>query len=127
MVKSFKESHAKYLEKLPPDNQRQETKTATDDLVNTPKHTVWMKENPIPYISKDKFSQEGIFHYWSGRQPGYDHVNQTYPDVVRMYRQFHACPASGGGIERVFSQEKDHGQDPGKYIEGINQYDVVDL
>jgi hypothetical protein len=24
----------------------------------------WMKEKPIPYISNDKFSQEGIFHYW---------------------------------------------------------------
>ena len=27
----------------------------------------WMKEKPIPYISDDKFSQEGIFHYWAGR------------------------------------------------------------
>ena len=54
------------------------------------------------YISDDKFSQEGIFHYWAGRLPGHTHVNQTYPDVVRMWRQFHGCPASGGGIERVF-------------------------
>ena len=23
----------------------------------------WMKENPIPYITNDKFSQEGIFDY----------------------------------------------------------------
>jgi hypothetical protein len=30
------------------------------------------------------------------------HVNQTYPDVVRMWKQFHDCPTSGGGIERVF-------------------------
>ena len=30
-------------------------------------------------------------------------------DVVRMWRQFHGCPASGGGIERVFfSVEKQH-------------------
>ena len=37
------------------------------------------------------------------------HVNQTYPDVVRMWRQFHGCPASGGGIERVFfSAGKQH-------------------
>ena len=49
--------------------------------------------------NSDKFSQEGIFHYWSGRLPGHAHVNQTYPDVVRMWRQFHGCPASGGGIE----------------------------
>ena len=44
----------------------------------------WMKEKPIPYLSNDKFSQEGIFQYWSGRLPGHAHVNQTYPDVVRM-------------------------------------------
>ena len=49
----------------------------------------WMKENPIPYISNDKFSQVVIFHYWAGRLPGHAHVNQTYPDVVRMWRQFH--------------------------------------
>ncbi len=50
----------------------------------------WMKENPIPYISNDKFSQEGIFDYWAVRLPGHAHVNQTYP-VVRMWRQFHGC------------------------------------
>jgi hypothetical protein len=43
----------------------------------------WMKENPIPYISNDKISREGIFDYWVGRLPGHAHVNQTYPDVVR--------------------------------------------
>ncbi len=36
----------------------------------------WMKENPIPYIFNDKFSQEGIFHYWAGRLSGHTHVNQ---------------------------------------------------
>ena len=61
----------------------------------------WMKEKPIPYISNDKYSQEGIFDYWAGRLPGHAHVNQTYPDVVRMWRQFHGCPASGGGILRA--------------------------
>jgi uncharacterized BrkB/YihY/UPF0761 family membrane protein len=40
MVKSFKESHVKDLEKLAADRQRQEAKKATDDLVNVPKHTV---------------------------------------------------------------------------------------
>ncbi len=72
----------------------------------------WMKENPIPYISNDKFSQEDIFHHWSGRLSGHTHANQTYPDVVsdvRMWRQFHGCPASGDGIERVFfSDGKQH-------------------
>ncbi len=69
----------------------------------------WMKENPIPYISNDKFSQKGIFHDWAGRLSGHAHVNQAYPDVVRMWRHFHGCPASGGGIERVFfSAGKQH-------------------
>ena len=27
----------------------------------------------------------------------------TYPDVVKMWRQFHGSPGSGGGIERVFT------------------------
>jgi hypothetical protein len=65
-----------------------------------------MKEKPIPYIlayipnaPNDKFSQEGIFHYWVGCLSGHVHVDQTYPDVVRMWSQFHGCPASGGGIE----------------------------
>ncbi len=62
----------------------------------------WMKEKPILYISNDKFSQEDIFQYWTGCLPGHSHVNQVYPDVVRMWRQFHGYPASGGGIERVF-------------------------
>ena len=61
-----------------------------------------MKEKPIPYISNYKFSQDGIFQYWAGRLPGHTHVNQVYPDLVRMWRQSHDCPASGGGIERVF-------------------------
>ena len=69
----------------------------------------WMKEKSIPCISHDKFSQEGIFQYWAGCLPGHAHVNQTYPDVVRMWRQCHGCPASGGGIERVFfSAGKQH-------------------
>jgi hypothetical protein len=69
----------------------------------------WMKEKPIPYISNDKFSQEDIFQYWTGRLQGHAHVNLTYPDVVRMWRQCHGCPASGGGIERVFfSAGKQH-------------------
>jgi hypothetical protein len=59
-----------------------------------------MKENPIPYTSNDKtdkFSQEDIFHYLAGRLSGHVHVNPTYPDVVRMWGQFHGRPASGGG------------------------------
>ncbi len=74
------------------------------------------EEKPIPYIlvyipnaPNDKFSQEDTFHYWVGRLPEHAHVNQTYPDVVRMWSQFHGCPASGGGIERVFfSAGKQH-------------------
>jgi len=40
MVKSFKESDAKDLEKLAADRQREADKKATDDLGNTPKHNV---------------------------------------------------------------------------------------
>jgi hypothetical protein len=63
----------------------------------------WLLEEPIPYISIDNFSQEGIFDYWNGHLPGHAHVKRTYPDVVRMWRQFQNCPGSGGGIERVFT------------------------
>jgi hypothetical protein len=69
----------------------------------------WILEKLIPYISNDNFSQEGIFHYWHDQLSGHAHVNQTYPDVVRMWRQFHGCPASGRGIERFFfSAGKQH-------------------
>jgi hypothetical protein len=68
-----------------------------------------MKEKPIPYISNDKFSQEGIFDYWTVRLAGHAHVNQTYQTyVVRMWRQFHGWPASGDGIERVFFSDGQH-------------------
>ena len=43
MVKSFKESHVKDLEKLAADRQRETEKKARDDLYNlldAPKHTV---------------------------------------------------------------------------------------
>ncbi len=39
----------------------------------------------------------------NGKLSGHDHVKRKYPDVVRMWRQFHDCPGSGGGIERVFT------------------------
>jgi hypothetical protein len=86
-------SHAKELEKLAADRLRETEKKATDDVVNTPKHNVLSMH--------DNFSQEGIFHYWGGSLPGHAHVNQlvTYPDVVRMWRQFHGCPASRVGIK----------------------------
>ena len=54
-------------------------------------------------ISNDNFSQEGIFDYWNVQLSGHAHVKRTYPDVVRMWRQFHVCPGSGGGIKRVFT------------------------
>ncbi len=60
-------------------------------------------EKPIPYISNDNFSQEDIFDYWNGKLSGHVHVKRTYPDVVRMWRQFHTCSGSGGGIKRVFT------------------------
>ncbi len=56
----------------------------------------WFLEKPIPYISNDNFSQEVIFDYWNDHLSGHVHVMRTYPDVVRMWRQFHGCPGSGG-------------------------------
>ena len=49
----------------------------------------WLLEKPIPFISNDNFRQEGIFDYWNDQVSGHAHVNRTYPDVVRMWRQFH--------------------------------------
>jgi hypothetical protein len=67
------------------------------------------KKNQFLTSLNEKFSQEDTFHYWAGRLPGHDHVNQTHPDVVRMWRQFLGCPACGSGIERVFfSAGKQH-------------------
>ncbi len=40
MVKSFKESHEKDLEKLAADRQHEAQKKATDDLLDSPNHTV---------------------------------------------------------------------------------------
>ena len=69
----------------------------------SPSQTQVDQEKPIPYISNDNFSQEVIFDYWNDHLSGHSHVKRTYPDVVRMWRQFHGCPGSGGGIERVFT------------------------
>jgi hypothetical protein len=35
----------------------------------------WLLEKPIPYISNDNFSQEGIFDYWNAKLSGHAHVN----------------------------------------------------
>ena len=56
----------------------------------------WLKETSVPYTPDDNFSQTGIFEYWHSK-------TSKYPDLARMWRRFHACPASGGGIERVFT------------------------
>jgi hypothetical protein len=47
--------------------------------------------------------QEGIFDYWNDNLSGHAHVKWMYPDVVRILRQFHGYPGSGGGIEWVFT------------------------
>ena len=58
----------------------------------SPPDEEWFLEKPIPYISNDNFSQEDIFDYWNGKLSGHAHVKRTYPDVVRMWRQFHGYP-----------------------------------
>ncbi len=34
-------------------------------------------EKPIPYISNDNFSQEGIFDYWNDHLSGHTHVKRN--------------------------------------------------
>ncbi len=72
-----------------------------------------MSHKSEPQHHKDmvshKFTQEGIFHHWTGRLSGHAHVNQTYPDVVWIWRHFKGYPVSVGGIERVlFAAGKQH-------------------
>jgi hypothetical protein len=40
-----------------------------------------------------------LFDYWNDHLPGHTHVKRTYPDVVRMWRQFNSSPGSGVGIK----------------------------
>ena len=54
----------------------------------------WLLEKPIPYISNDNFSQEGIFDYWNGKLPGHAHVKRTYPDVTGAGKQHDALKKS---------------------------------
>jgi hypothetical protein len=46
MVKVFKDSHVKDLEKLTVDRLSDTEKKATDDLTNTPQHTVMSLTGP---------------------------------------------------------------------------------
>ena len=51
MVKAFKESHAKDVEKLAADRVREAEKKAKDNAVSTPKHTVLSMagQHAVPY------------------------------------------------------------------------------
>ncbi len=81
--------------------------------------------------------QEGIFHYWYGQLPGHVHVNRTYPDVVRIWRQFPWWFPCIWRVDRATlyfswktawcSQEIHYGQDAGKHIEDRNQNQIADL
>ena len=55
-----------------------------------------LEEPSVPYVSDDNTSQQGVLEYWNRK-------TSQYPDLARMWRQFHAWPASGRGIERVFT------------------------
>ena len=65
----------------------------------------WLLEKPIPYISNDNFSQDGIFDYWNGKLPGHGHVKRTYPDVVRMWRQFHVSHSTITDYQMIVSND----------------------
>ncbi len=62
------------------------------------------------YSSNEKCSQEVIFHYWDGCLSDQAHVDQTYPDVVRIHVETVPwLPTSEGAIQRVlFSAGKQH-------------------
>ena len=86
---------------LPQDEQTDTVRTVTSYL-----DPVWNAFSQIYTLLDPRFknynmcpTRKYICQYWSGRLSGHTHVNQTYPDVVRMWRQFHGCPTSGGGID----------------------------
>ena len=74
MVKAFKESHEKDVERLTADRRCETESKEAHALKNTSKYTVLYMKKPIRYISKDKFSQEDIFDYWNDHLSGHVHV-----------------------------------------------------
>ena len=61
------------------------------------------KTNSVPYDLE--WQLQAGRHLWLLEWPASRtrYVKRKYPDVVRMWRQFHGCPGYGDGIERVFT------------------------
>eukprot|EP00918_Siedleckia_nematoides_P031174 GHVU01067468.1.p1 GENE.GHVU01067468.1~~GHVU01067468.1.p1 ORF type:complete len:186 (+),score=24.99 GHVU01067468.1:45-602(+) len=53
----------------------------------------YLAEPPEP--DAEDFNKVGIFKYWESRRI-------RWPNLTRMWRQFHGSPATSGGIERIF-------------------------
>ena len=43
----------------------------------------------------NKFNTEGLLQYWYSKR-------DTWPNLTKMRRQFHGCPATSAGVERLF-------------------------
>ena len=94
MVKAFKESHAKDLEKLTADRLHETQKKATDDVTNTPNHTVLSMvglTSPVWTI--------GMFQMVTGEScQCIRHTKQTNPyevDVRHVVYTVSGCVLSG--------------------------------
>ena len=50
-------------------------------------------------VSKDRktFDREGVFQYWWDKK-------DKWPQLTRMWKQFHSAPATSAGVERIFSK-----------------------
>ena len=108
MVKAFKESHEKDVETLPTDRRCETESRETHALTNDPKHNVLcMTDYWKTQFLTSRMTTSGRKTYFNidmiSCQGTLMSTKPAYPDVVRMRRQFHGCPASGGGIERVFT------------------------
>jgi hypothetical protein len=86
MVKSFKESHEKDVERLVADRRCESESKEAHALKNATKHTVLcMKGLTSPVWTLVMFQMvSGDSCQCNGKLSGHTHVKRTYPDVVRM-------------------------------------------
>eukprot|EP00918_Siedleckia_nematoides_P041756 GHVU01090941.1.p1 GENE.GHVU01090941.1~~GHVU01090941.1.p1 ORF type:complete len:180 (-),score=21.27 GHVU01090941.1:1295-1834(-) len=87
----------------------------------------YLAEPPEP--DAEDFNKIGIFKYWESRRV-------RWPNLTRMWRQFHGSPATSAGIERMFWRAGKAHDDLRKntkeasieaiMIAGVNSYLLVD-
>ena len=57
---------------------------------------------PVCKDNKD-FNKQGVFQYWWDKK-------DKWPQLTRMWKQFHSAPATSAGVERIFSKAgRNHG------------------